>query len=355
MTEKNFGDNLVEKYVDKGKGGFFSKSKSWVLIFTIILAAVLAVLFYNSVIVGIKSGDEIKSSIEIVWHETKWVEKDSGPQEVKIVPAISLKIKNTGDEPLQYVDLQAVFDFEETGQNHSDGMISILQKPLEPGQTTPPMVIKSMYGYSATSKAAFMENKKEWKKMFAKIFARSRGSGLVRIGGTFPIEQTIEGYKQNQPEAKKEYRKETTKALARSLHVYDADAKWERKLETKKEAVIVPTISFTVKNAGDKPYEDLYFRCVFRFLETGEVLSEGITPALSDALAPDAKSDEITVKADFGYSATSIEAFFYNLQKWKQLKANLYVKSKDSNYALLGTYTVKKEIKGVKVKYHKAP
>lgn len=350
MTDNNF----IDKYVNKEKTSFFSNSKSWLFLVVIIVAIVLAIVFYKTVIVGIMSPDELQKSIQIVWHETKWVEKESIPQEVKIVPCISFKIKNTGDAPLQYVDMEAVFDFEETGTNHSDGVVSILDEPLKPGDISDVITIQSMFGYAATSKAAFMKNKSEWKKMVAKIFARSRGSGLVRIGNIFPINQVIEGYKEDEPEEAREYKSESTKELARSLQALTPEAQWIPKIVTDKEAIIVPYISFTLKNTGEKPFQYLIFKAVFRFVETGEVLSEGIVPALSEPLLPGVTGNEITVKADFGYSATSIDAFYYNLQGWKNLKVNLFARTKESEYALLGTFTVKKAIKGVKVNYQQA-
>ena len=54
------------------------------------------------------------------------------------------------------------------------------------------LFIKSFYGYTASSKEAFIKNSQEWKKVKAKIFAKSKGSEYVLLG-VFSVEQTLEG------------------------------------------------------------------------------------------------------------------------------------------------------------------
>jgi len=349
MTE----ENIFDKYLEKNKGGLFKSSRSWLFLFTIVLAVVLLVIVYKTVILGSMSPEEVKNSIEIVWSDTIWVEETTTPQEIKIVPTIKLKVKNIGRRPLQYVDLEAVFEFEESGTVHSDGMAHIFSKPFPPGEISEEIEIKALHGYTATSREAFFQNKEHWKKMYAKIFARSQGSGLVRIGGIYPIKQEIAGFQPGQKdEMPDDYADENTRILARSLHVYHPNSQWIDKAQTANEVIIVPSIAFDVKNVGNTPLENLYFKGVFRFEETGEVLSEGITPAIDEPLAVGENSDTILIKGEFGYSASSKEAFFYNLQKWKAVKVQIFVKSRESDYALLGVFPVKKEIQGVKIQYH---
>jgi len=351
------GDNLFEEYLEKKEGGvsgFFKNPKSWITLISVVVGIILAVLFFISTVLGGMSGEEVKNSVKIVSYDTKWVDKKITPQEVKIVPSISLKIKNIGQRPLQYMDIEAVFEFEESGAVFSDGLARILKEPLPPGEVSEEIFIKSLYGYSASSRAAFMKNKKKWKKVQAKIFARAKGSPLVRIGELFPIKQVIEGYGDGleaEESGQREYQKESTRELAHSIQIIDHDSMWVDKVATAKEVIIVPSITIDVKNVGQKSLQYIYFRGVFKYEDTGEIMSEGLTPALQDPLAPGKTSEEILIKADFGYAASSKEAFFKNIQKWQQLKVNLYAKSKESDYALLGIFPIKKKIQGVKVIY----
>jgi hypothetical protein len=132
----------------------------------------------------------------------------------------------------------------------------------------------------------------------------------------------------------------------------EQDSIWVDKVATAKEVIIVPSISVTVKNMSDAAIDGLIFKGVFMYEETGEILSEGLSPAIRKPLAAGETSGVVSMRADFGYSATSKEAFFKNNQKWKQLKVRVFVKGKDTGYALLGTYPVKQKIEGIKVIYH---
>jgi hypothetical protein len=351
-------DKLFEEYLEKEKSGFsgfFKNPKSWVLLVSILVAIILLAYFFKTVILEGMTAEEVKNSIEIVWYDTMWVDKKVTPQEVKIVPSISLKIKNVGKRTLQYVDIEAIFEFQESGAVFDDGIARFLEEPLEPGEISERIFIKSSYGYSASSRAAFLKNKEKWKKMQAKVFARAKGSGLVRIGDIYPVKQEIEGYEDElklKEEKQGDYQNEHTRQLAYSIRIVEQDSMWVEKVAAAKEVVIVPSITFEVKNVGKEPLQYIYFRGVFKYEDTGEIMSEGLAPALQDELQPGETSDPIQVKADFGYAASSKEAFFKNPGKWKKLKVDVFAKSKESDYALLGIYPIKQKIQGVKVIYH---
>jgi len=174
------------------KKSWFKQPKFWAILLTIILGIVLLLFFYKTVVKESMSTEEVAKSIQISWHDSKWVDKKSLPSEVIIVPSIAFKVKNVGTKPLQYVNFEAVFLFEESGENLSDGFTPALKEPLYPGQESQEIFIKSFYGSKASSKEAFIRNITEWKKIKAKIFARTKNSGYALLG-IFPISQRIEG------------------------------------------------------------------------------------------------------------------------------------------------------------------
>jgi hypothetical protein len=351
-------NNLFEEYMEekpKGVSSLLKTPKGWLILFTAVLIAVLAALFYKSAVLDTMSGEEVRESIKVTQIEALWMDKEVTPQEVKIVPAVRMKIQNVGKSSLQYMDIQAVFVLEEDGIAFSDGMVRIFREPLEPQAISDEIVIKALFGYTATSKAAFLDNKKEWKKVQAKVFVRAKGSELVRISEIIPVKQVIDGFNPETVTADGkpiEYQDEATAKLAHSLQIVQQDSLWVDKIETAKEVIIVPSVSISVKNMSEAPLKDLVFKGVFIYEETGEILSEGISPAIRKPLPAGETSKLITMRADFGYSATSKEAFFKNNQKWKQLKVKVYTKSTNTGYALLGTYPIKQKIEGIKVVYH---
>jgi len=171
---------------------WYRQTKFWLMLVVAVAGVILALIFSRSVVKNTWSAEEISRSIQIVWHESKWVDKRAKPGEAVIVPSITFRVKNVGTRSLQYVDFQGIFAFVEGGENLSDGFIQAIRDPLAPGQESGEIFIKSFYGYTASSKEAFIKNSQEWKKVKAKIFAKSKGSEYVLLG-VFSVEQTLEG------------------------------------------------------------------------------------------------------------------------------------------------------------------
>lgn len=343
-------ENIFEKYLDnqeKGFSGFFKKSKSWVLIIAIVTAIVLVIAYYKIAIVGGMSAAEVKNSIRIVSNDSIWVDKAITSQGVTIVPSVIIKVQNIGKRPLQYVDFQAVFIFDEAQSPFDDGMTNALRTPLNPGEISEPISIKSMYGYSASSKAAFLQNKEKWKKMKVKIFARSKGSGLIRIGGIYPIKQEIQGLDKGdvtETSPVKEFANEATQKLAYVLQIDNQDSLWVDKGVINNEIVVVPSITFQLKNLGKEELSPITIKAVFRDESTGETFTEGVIPEAIKKLAPGTTSLPVQLKGEYGYSVTSINSLIKNSENWKPIKVTLYAKTKETDYILLGTYSIKRKV-----------
>lgn len=185
---------LNQPFEFEQKEPWFRQTKFWLMLFVVFSGAILLLIFSRSILRETWSAAEIGRSVQIVGYESKWVDKRIKPDQAIIVPSITFRIKNVGKRALQYVDFQAIFAFAEGGENLSDGFIQTIKEPLAPGQESGDIFIKSFYGYTASSKEAFIKNSQEWKKVKAKIFAKSKGSEYVLLG-TYPIDQAIEGVK----------------------------------------------------------------------------------------------------------------------------------------------------------------
>lgn len=341
-NETIFKDYMGEK---KNFSHFIRQPKSWLLLFSIALAIVLAVVFYKSVILDTMTAKEVADSIEVVWHDTKWVEKESTANEVKVVPSVTFKIKNTGKRPLEYVNLEGVFEIEESGKILSDGAAQAFgDKPLQPGEVSDNIFIKAFFGYSGRSKASIMENK-EWKQIRVKLFARTKGSSPVVIGEVYPIKKEIEGL------TEKVVGNESFEKFGKALRIVSQETIWVDRVKSAKKSIIVPSINFQVKNVGNEPIRDVIFKGEFIFQDNNEKLSEGIIEALKNPLAPGATGDVISLRSELGYEATSKEAFVKNPQNWRKVDVKIFAKQKDFEYVLLGTYPIRQEVEGVQVIY----
>lgn len=174
------------------KKNLLSQPKFWATIATSIIGVVLVVVFYKTVIKTSMSAAEVGAAIQVVWHDSKWVDKVGRPGEAIIVPSFTFKLKNMSQHELQYVYFEGVFEYEENGEKISDGFTPALKNPLPSGQTSDEIFIKSHYGYRASSKKAFFQNIDKWKKVRMRLFARTKNSSFALIG-IFPIKQEIEG------------------------------------------------------------------------------------------------------------------------------------------------------------------
>jgi hypothetical protein len=195
-------DELFKEITEKVP--FYKQAKFWASLLVVAIGMALVLLFYKTVIQDTMTDKEVAESIQIVWHDSIWVDKKVRPDEAIIVPAFTFKIKNTGRRPLQYVGFNCIFIFEESGENLTDGYVETIKKPLLPGQVSEEIFVKGFFGYRATSKAAFVKNMANWKKIKMKIYAKTKNSGQVLLG-VFPIQKKIAGIKiiyQDQEESK---------------------------------------------------------------------------------------------------------------------------------------------------------
>lgn len=156
---------------------------SFILV-VIIITAVLGFILYKAGLMKTVSPEELKASIEILDVETKWVSKyyQPWPPKLTLVPAISFKVKNITDKPLQYINFNANFRFKDDYENLGDCFLAAIRgEPVMPGELSDTILLKSNYGVEGKSLNTF-KNNPHWKIVFVKIFAQSKGSQYVPIG-----------------------------------------------------------------------------------------------------------------------------------------------------------------------------
>jgi len=351
-SENSLGDLIENLQADRWTWrNFYRRPKFWITVIMIVLAFLLVRELIRHQQESI-SGTELSRSLELVSTQTRWVNKEITPYRVKIVPSVTFTVRNTGDRPIRNLKFVGIFMFADSGEQMSDGVTPLLPKAVEPGETTDEITINALYGYSATSKAAFMRNKEKWKPIKVRILAQTSG-GFAPLG-VVPVRQVIEGIEGDiSGEQVEEMDEQMQKALklGESLQVLDAESRWEDKKVTRNQAVIVPVVRFRLKNTGDAPLHNLVLKGVFEFEEDGRQLTIGKTEALTEPLGPGKVSEEIAIKGEFGYSASSKAAFVRNRANWKAVKVRILARSRQSGDALLGIFPISREIEGVKVIY----
>jgi hypothetical protein len=339
--------DVFNHYLKKKKtfSQLIKQPKFWSLFIVIVVGIYLVFQFFLTSARSL-STEELKESIEIVWHKTNWVNKEVTPYGVTIVPSIVLKIKNIGTKPLKYVKFIGIFLFEENEQQLSDGFISVFRKALNPGETSEEIFIKAFNGYKAKSKESFFRNKSGWKKVKVKVFAGT--SSTPALLGVFPVKQEIEGLKAGDiSESQSEDSEKTylTEELRKSIQIVWNESSWIYKKYTQEGIILVPSISIKVKNTGTAPLRYISFRGDFQLESSGKPFSQGITIGLEDPLSPEKISDEIRIPAEYGYSVSSLEALEKNKTMMEKVKVRVMAKTKMSNEVLLGIFPIKGIIK----------
>lgn len=342
----NDNDSIFNKYNEKKRGLKYraKQPRFWVniiLLIAFIIAALVVIKSFKST----WNSAKVEKSIKLVWQDTEWQEVKTKYREamVKIVPVVSIKIKNTGDEPLQFVGIEGVFEFVSTGKAHTSGYIKSINVPLLPGKTSDKIVIKGVNGYTASSIEAFYDKIENWKKLRVKIFVRTHGSPPTRIGGIYQVKQTIIGMKEylnlNNVEDDK---------LQKSLKIDSFKTAWIYKKLKKGDVVIYPTIDIKIKNIGKKDIKKLIFSAIFSFEKSGDRKQSGY-PAIKKAILPGKVSENVSMMSEFGIRVSSLQSLYSNIIGWEKVRVKVLVKNIKSNYILLGQFSVKQEVRGVKV------
>lgn len=344
MSKKN---EIFEQYIKEKTtiSNFWKKPKFWPVLAIVIVGLFLIVQLYLSKLKTL-SAEELKKSIKVTWNESKWVNKEVTPYGVTIVPSINFKIKNVGEKPIQNIKFVGVFIFEDSGDQLSDGVTPAFKKGLPPGQISEEILIKALNGYKATSKAAFLKNKERWKKVKVRVFAKS-SEGFAQIG-TFPVDQSIEGMEfehKSETGVENSEKKYISDQLRRSVQIVWHDSSWIYKKAGSDEIIFVPSITIKIKNIGETPLHYVSIRGNFENEKTSELFSQGITIALSEPLSPQKTSGDIFIKAEYGYTAPSLEALEQHKSKIENLKVRLFAKTKLSGDVLLGIFPIKGVIK----------
>lgn len=150
----------------------------------LILIAAALILILTGGCIKRTSPEEIKSWMEIVDVDTKWVSKyyQAWPPKLILVPAISFRVKNVSPNPLRYINFNAIFKFKDDFENLGDNFLAgIRGKPVMPGQLSNVITMKCNFGVEGKSLDSFKDNPR-WRIIFVKLYAVSRGSQHVLLG-----------------------------------------------------------------------------------------------------------------------------------------------------------------------------
>lgn len=134
----------------------------------------------------------------------------------------------------------------------------------------------------------------------------------------------------------------STEELKNSIEVVDIQTKWVSKYYQPwpQRLILVPQISFRVKNVGPRSLTYVNFNAVFNFKGDPENLGDSFLAAIrSKPLPPGETGDVITLTSNFGVEGKTVKGIEEN-PGWKPVEVRLYARSHGSEFALLGVYDI---------------
>ncbi len=134
--------------------------------------------------------------------------------------------------------------------------------------------------------------------------------------------------------------------LKASIEIVEVSTRWVEKTYQPwpPKLILVPTISFRVKNIGDKPLNYLNFNGIFGVRGDQENRGDNFLAAIrKEPIEPGGTSPVITLTSNYGVEGKSLASFKDNPQ-WEPYICRLFVQSKGSPHVLLGQYDISREI-----------
>ena len=134
--------------------------------------------------------------------------------------------------------------------------------------------------------------------------------------------------------------------LRDAIELVDVDTVWEKKYYQPwpPKLILVPSISFRIKNVGDKPLQYIYCNAIFRQADENENLGDNFVAGIrGKKVMPGDSSDIIRMQSFLGVEGKNL-AHFKNNPAWKKVIARVFVKSKGAQYVQVGEYDVSQKI-----------
>ena len=134
--------------------------------------------------------------------------------------------------------------------------------------------------------------------------------------------------------------------LKASIELVDIDTRWEKKLYQPwpPKLILVPAISFKIKNIGEKPLGFISCNGIFKIIDENKNLGDNFVSGIGrKAVQPGETSDTISLQSFQGVEGKNLKDFKTN-PGWRPVEVKIFIKHKGSQYILIGRYDISKKI-----------
>ena len=138
----------------------------------------------------------------------------------------------------------------------------------------------------------------------------------------------------------------SSEELKASVEVIDYTSAWVSKYYQPwpPRLILVPQISFRIKNIGAKPLSYVNFNAVYQFKGDPENFGDAFRASIrGQAIPPGGTSDVIVLKSNLGVDGKDLAGIRDN-PGWKQAEVRLFAISKGSSPVRLGIFDISRDI-----------
>lgn len=134
---------------------------------------------------------DLKQGLQLEVVSTGWFDVGIVDGKNKLVPALTIKLKNVSDQKLVSLQINAIFHRQGDTQEWGTGFITAAGSGgLQPGSETSALTVKSHLGYTGTEPRADMLNNSKFVDAKVDLFAKYGSTQWTKIGET-PISRQL--------------------------------------------------------------------------------------------------------------------------------------------------------------------
>lgn len=151
-------------------------------------------LIILSVVVLVASGcraREVEKDLRLTAVETGWYDAGIVEGQNKIVPTVTFRIQNVSQEPIDDVQINAVFRRLDEAEAWGDRLVrGIGDEGLQPGATGEPLVVRSERGYTGMESRLQMLKNSQFVDAKVELFGKHGSRTWVKMG-EYPIDREL--------------------------------------------------------------------------------------------------------------------------------------------------------------------
>jgi hypothetical protein len=156
-----------------------------------LLVPLIAVSVLSACAGSASSSQDITKLLAVTEIKTGWFDAGLENGMNKLVPSLTVTLKNVSDQRVALVQLNAVIrragETEEWGGAYTRGIGS---PGLAPGQSTPPIVLRSNLGYTGIEPRNVMFKNSQFVDAKIQLFAKYGGGGWMKLG-EYPVARDL--------------------------------------------------------------------------------------------------------------------------------------------------------------------